>query len=335
MNRTIRAPRHFFRLLTGTVLAGAALLAPLAAMADDNYPSKPIRIIVPYAPGGTGDVFARILAEPLGIALKQPVVIDNRPGASGAIGTNMVIQSPADGYTLLLGQAGEIAITPFAMKSVTYRPTRDLIPVTLIGDVPLVLAAPSSAPFNDVKQLIAAAKVKPNAIAYASSGTATPGHLAAAALALGTQTSMVHAPYKGAGQAMTDLLGAHVDIFFSGAPAAIPYLKTGRLKALAVSTSSRAPFLPDVPTIDEAGGQKNFNFSLWGGIFAPAGTPPAVVARLSKEFSELIARPEIKARLESEGAVVRPNTPAEFTAFVATETEKYQRIIKELNISLD
>lgn len=260
------------RLLQGAA-AGVALTLAGAARAADAYPAKPVTIIVPYAPGGQGDVFARILAERLGTEFKQTFIVENRPGASGAVGSRIVLRAPADGYTLLLGQTGEIAVNPYAMKSLGYDPLREFAPVILVGDSPLVLVVPEKSPHADLAALIAAARAKPDAIAYASSGTATPGHLAAAALALGTQTRMIHAPYKGAGQAMSDLLGGHVDCFFSSASAAMPHINSGRLRALAVSSRERLGILPKVPTISEAA-VPDFQFSLWGGIFAPAQTPP-------------------------------------------------------------
>ena len=299
------------RLLQGAAAGLAATLAG-AARAADNYPSKPVTLIVPYAPGGQGDVFARILAERLGTEFKQSVIVENRPGASGAVGSRLVLRAPADGYTLLLGQTGEIAVNPYAMKSLGYDPLREFAPVILVGDSPLVLAVPEKSPYADLGALITAARAKPDALAYASSGTATPGHLAAAALALGTQTRMLHAPYKGAGQAMSDLLGGHVDFFFSSASAVMPHLNSGRLRALAVSSRQRLAVLPQVPTVSEAA-VPDFQFSLWGGVFAPAQTPAAVVALLNARLNGILAEPAIKSRLEGDGAAVRPNTSQEFT----------------------
>ncbi|WBX87790.1 Bug family tripartite tricarboxylate transporter substrate binding protein [Achromobacter mucicolens] len=321
------------RLLQGAA-AGVALTLAGAARAADAYPAKPVTIIVPYAPGGQGDVFARILAERLGTEFKQTFIVENRPGASGAVGSRIVLRAPADGYTLLLGQTGEIAVNPYAMKSLGYDPLREFAPVILVGDSPLVLVVPEKSPHADLAALIAAARAKPDAIAYASSGTATPGHLAAAALALGTQTRMIHAPYKGAGQAMSDLLGGHVDCFFSSASAAMPHINSGRLRALAVSSRERLSILPKVPTISEAT-VPDFQFSLWGGVFAPAQTPSAVVEQLNAKLNAILAEPAIKSRLEGDGAAVRPNTSQEFTAFVRSEAAKYQNLVQATGVQVD
>lgn len=321
------------RLLQGAA-AGVALTLAGAARAADAYPAKPVTIIVPYAPGGQGDVFARILAERLGTEFKQTFIVENRPGASGAVGSRLVLRAPADGYTLLLGQTGEIAVNPYAMKSLGHDPLREFAPVILVGDSPLVLVVPEKSPHADLAALIAAARAKPDAIAYASSGTATPGHLAAAALALGTQTRMIHAPYKGAGQAMSDLLGGHVDCFFSSASAAMPHINSGRLRALAVSSRERLGILPKVPTISEAA-VPDFQFSLWGGIFAPAQTPPAVVEQLNAKLNAILAEPAIKSRLEGDGAAVRPNTSQEFAAFVRSEAAKYQNLVQATGVQVD
>lgn len=321
------------RLLQGAA-AGVAMTLAGAARAADPYPSKPVTIIVPYAPGGQGDVFARILAERLGTEFKQTFIVENRPGASGAVGSRIVLRAPADGYTLLLGQTGEIAVNPYAMKSLGYDPLREFAPVILVGDSPLVLAVPAQSPFADLAALIAAARAKPDALAYASSGTATPGHLAAAALALGTQTRMIHAPYKGAGQAMSDLLGGHVDFFFSSASAAMPHINSGRLRALAVSSKERLGILPQVPTISEAA-VPDFQFSLWGGFFAPAQTPAAVVEQLNARLNAILAEPAIKSRLEGDGAAVRPNTSQEFTAFVRGEAAKYQNLVQATGVQVE
>ncbi|CAB3930266.1 Bug family tripartite tricarboxylate transporter substrate binding protein [Achromobacter insolitus] len=321
------------RLLQG-VAASVALTLAGTARATDAYPSKPVTIIVPYAPGGQGDVFARILAERLGTEFKQTFIVENRPGASGAVGSRLVLRAPADGYTLLLGQTGEIAVNPYAMKSVGYDPLREFVPVILVGDSPLVLAVPEKSPYTDLGALIAAARAKPDSLAYASSGTATPGHLAAAALALGTQTRMIHAPYKGAGQAMSDLLGGHVDFFFSSASAAMPHINGGRLRALAVSSRERLGILPKVPTVSEAA-VPDFQFSLWGGFFAPLQTPAAVVEQLNAKLNAILAEPAIKSRLEGDGAAVRPNTSQEFTAFVRGEAAKYQNLVQATGVQVD
>ena len=328
---------HFLHTRRQLLRAGAAsallMLAP-RLHAQSDWPAKPVTLIVPYAPGGQGDVFARILAEQLGKRHGQSFIVENRPGASGALGARLVLRAPADGYTLMLGQTGEIAVNPYAMKAPGYDPLKEFAPVILVGDSPLVLAVPQQSPYADLPALLAAARAQPDKIAYASSGTATPGHLAAAALALATDTRLIHAPYKGAGQAMTDLLGGHVDCFFSSASAAMPHVNAGRLRVLAVSSRERLAILPQVPTVAEAT-VPDFQFSLWGGVFAPAATPAAILDDLNRSLNAILADPAIKSRLESDGAAVRPNDRAEFARFVQAEAQKYQRLVQATGVKID
>ncbi len=326
--------RRSFLKAGAATAAGCALASGGRAWAEDAYPAKPITLVVPYAPGGQGDVFARVLAERLGTENKWTVIVENRAGASGAVGSRIVLRAPADGYTLLLGQTGEIAVNQYASKSLGYDPLKEFAPVILVGDSPLVLAVPEKSPFADLQALIAGARAKPDALAYASSGTATPGHLAAAALALGTQTRMVHAPYKGAGQAMSDLLGGHVDFFFSSASAVMPHINSGRLRALAVSSKERLKVLPNVPTVAEVV-LPDFQFSLWGGVFAPAATPKPVVEKVNAALNAILAEQSVKARFEADGAAVRPNTVPEFAQFVQSEAAKYQKLVQATGIQVE
>ena len=321
------------RLLgAGAAAAAGSLLGN--AWANTDYPAKPITVVVPYAPGGQGDVFARLVGERLGRALGQPVIIDNRPGATGALGTRQVAKAKGDGYTLLLGQTGEIAVNGSAMKNPGYDALKDLRPMALVGNAPLVLVAPAAAPFNSLAELVQLARSKPGSVSYASSGTATPGHLAAAALALATKTDMVHVPYKGAGQAITDVIGGQVQFFFSSASAIMPHVKGGKVKALAVSTPRRMTALPQVPTVAEAAAP-GFEFSLWGGYFAPRDTSDAIVVRLNTEFNRILAEPELRARFEADGSAVEPVSPARFDAFVRAEVEKYARLVKATATQLE
>lgn len=317
-----------------TLLLGAAAAVAGPVIAQSGYPAKPITVIVPYAPGGQGDVFARLVGERLGTRLKQAVIVDNRPGATGALGTRLAAKAKGDGYTLLLGQTGEMAVNRSVVKQLGYDPVRDFKPVVLVGDAPLVLVAPASAPFGSIRELVSAARAKPGSLSYASSGTATPGHLAAAALALGTKTDMVHIPYKGAGQAMTDLLGSQVQLFFSSASAVMPHIKSGKLKALAVSTSTRLASLPEVPTVAETV-VPGFAFSLWGGLFAPAETPDDIVHQLNVAVNEILAEPAIRERFAADGSAVRQNTAAEFGAFLQREIAKYEGLVKATGITAE
>ncbi|MCC6194037.1 MAG: tripartite tricarboxylate transporter substrate binding protein [Burkholderiales bacterium] len=319
------------RLIVTCALALTSAVAGGVHAAD--WPERNITVIVPYAPGGQGDVFARLVGERLGQALGKAVIVDNRPGASGVLGTRLAVKAPADGYTLLLGQTGEIAINGTAMKRPGYNTLKDLRPVALVGDSPLVLVTPASSPYQSLADLITAARAKPGSIAYASSGTATPGHLAAAALAAGIKTEMIHVPYKGAGQAITDVIGGQVQFFFASASSIMPHVKGGKVRALAVSTTKRLPALPDVPTVAET--LPGFDFSLWGGYFAPRATPDAVVQRLATEINRIIVEPDLRARFEAEGSAVTPMTPQQFEKFVRDEIAKYARLIKATGARLD
>jgi len=315
------------------VAASTALAFAGWARAQDGYPNKPLTVIVPYAPGGQGDVFARLVGEPLARALGQPVVVDNRPGASGALGTRLAARAPADGYTLLMGQTGEIAINGAAMKNPGYDALRDLRAVALVGDAPLVLAVPAASPFKTLADLVQAARERPGSVAYASSGTATPGHLAAAELAARTGTQMTHIPYKGAGQAITDLIGAQVQFFFASASSIVGHVKGGKVRALAVSKAARIAALPGVPAVSDT--LPGFAFSLWGGYFAPRGTPVAVVERLAGEIGRIITRNPLRERLEAEGSAVEPGTPKGFDAFVRAEVDKYARLVSAAGVTLE
>lgn len=312
-------------LSVGAAVAGGFAWTNASAQAD--YPTKPITVIVPYAPGGQGDVFARLVGERLSRALGQPVLVDNKPGASGALGARMVAKARGDGYTLILGQAGEMAVNRAAMKNPGYDSLADFRAVALVGNAPLVMAAPASGPFNSLTELLQIARSKPGSVSYASSGTATPGHLAAAALAVGTKTDMIHVPYKGAGQAITDLIGGQVQFFFSSASAIMSHIKGGKVKALAVSSSRRLSSLPNVPTVAEVA-VPGFEFSLWGGFFAPRETPDAIVNQLNIAINKILTESELRTRFETDGSVVEPMTVPRFETFVRTETEKYARLVK-------
>lgn len=320
--------------------SGCALLAlPVARIgashaSETSYPTMPVSVTVPYAPGGQGDLFARMLSEPLGKVLGQTVVVENRPGASGMLGTRLIIREKPDGHHLLLGQTGEIAINPVANKNAGYKALEALEPVVLVGDSPLVLITAKNSPFNTLEQLIDKAAKAPESVNYASSGTATPGHLAAVALGLGTHTKMTHVPYKGAGQAMTDVIGGQVDCFFSSVSAAMGHIKSGTVKALATTTGTRLAALEGVPTVAEKT-VPGFNYSLWGGYFAPKGTPREVILRLNQAINKILEQPAIRARLESDGAAVTANSPVQFTDFVKAEIGKYTQLIQSAGIVIE
>jgi tripartite-type tricarboxylate transporter receptor subunit TctC len=303
-----------------------ALCTSLPALAQ-TWPTAPVRLIVAYAPGGTGDVVARVIAEKLSPALGQPVVVENRPGASGAIGATAVLSAAPDGHTLLVGQTGEVVVNQFWMKSLNYEP-KDLVPVALATVVPLALTVPGKITHASLGDMIKAIESSGKPLSFASAGTGTPGHLAGEYLSAKLPGKLVHVPYKGAGPALNDIVGGHVDMYFSGFPPVMPMMKAGTVKVLAVSSKARAQAAPEIPSVAEATGFSDFDFTLWQGFFAPKGTPKEVIARLNSEINKVLADPPTRQKLLDAGANVAQSSTEEFAAFVKAETEKYERIIK-------
>jgi len=308
-----------------------ALLAPLAAAAQ-SWPQKPIRIVLGYSTGGTADNLGRMMTEKLSAALGQSVLIDNRPGASGNIAAQIVSKAPADGYTILFGCTAEMSINQHLMKDMGFNADTDFVPIVLTHNVPLGLIVSAKSPYQSVKDLIEAAKREPGKLSFANSGTGSPAHLAVEMLTLRSGTNMVQVPYKGAAPALVDLLGGRIDAYFLGLPGVMPQVKSGNVRLLAVSTTQRAGSLPDMPTVGEQTGIAGYNFSLWGGFLAPAGTPAEVIARLNKEVLEVITQPEMRARMAAEGSDVVRTTPQEFGRFVQTESKKYADVAKAANL---
>jgi tripartite-type tricarboxylate transporter receptor subunit TctC len=322
--------RFASRVVAAALLAAGLVVGSQPSWAQ-SFPNRPLRLIVAFAAGGTGDIVARVIADKLGPALGQSVVVDNRPGASGAIGTQAVIASPPDGHTLLLGQTGEIAINPHWGKSAGYDPDKELVPVALATVVPLALVIPGKAPYSTVADMLKSTATR--SLTFASAGLATPGHFAGEVLKLRTKSDINHVPYKGAGPALNDLLGGHVDMFFSGFPAAMPHVKAGTLKLLAVSSGKRSGAAPDTPTVAEAAGIAGFDITLWQGFFAPRGTPSDVVARLNGEINRILAEPDVKQKLLDAGADVSPMALDQLATFVKQEGAKFQGIIRDANLT--
>ncbi len=327
------------RLYALKTISALSLMLPLAllgtqAIAAEPYPVKPISVVVAYAPGGQGDTFARIVGERLTTLYKQPVVIDNKPGVSGTIGTRFAAKAKNDGYTLFLGQTGEIAVNRVLMKDLGYDPMKELMPVVLIGNAPLVMLAPADAPYNTVAEFIQMARAKPGEFSYGTVGAGTPGHLSAVALGLGLKLNMVHVPYKGVGPLLSDLIAGRLQAFFSSASAALPQVKGGKLKALAVTTPQRMSSLPLVPTIAESG-LPGFSYTLWGGLFAPVGTPASVIESLNRDVNTILASPDIRARFDADNLAVPKNSPAEFATYVRAESVKFEKLVKDANLKLE
>jgi tripartite-type tricarboxylate transporter receptor subunit TctC len=326
--------RSVWRLCAaGAALLAAVLLAPLTPARAQTYPSRAVHLVVPYAPGGTGDIVGRLIADRLAQALGQTFVVENRAGASGAIGAQFVAGAMPDGYTLLVGQTGELAVNQHWIKGLGYDPERDLAPIALAAVVPLALVVPRTAPYATLAGMLEVAKTR--TLSFASAGTGTPGHFAGELLKLRTASKLTHVPYKGAGPALNDLMGGHVDLFFSGFPAAAPQVRAGTLKLLAVSSGRRAGAAPDVPSVAEAAGIKDFDITLWAGFFAPRATPSAVVTRLNAEINKILLQGDVKARLLEDGADIIPMAPNEVASLVRAESEKYLRIIQETGVSPD
>jgi tripartite-type tricarboxylate transporter receptor subunit TctC len=312
------------------LIAAGAMFVTLPASAQ-TFPSKTIHLVVAYAPGGTGDIVARMIAQPLGVALGQTVVIENRAGATGSIGTQSVVSAPPDGHTLLMGQTGEISINKHWVPNLSYDAQKDLVPVALASVVPLALVVPAKAPYSSIGDL-AKAMTDRKPLTFASAGTGTPGHFAGEFLKLRAKASLTHVPYKGAGPALNDLIGGHVDMYFPGFPAATPLLKAGTVKLLAVSSAKRSGAAPEIPTVAEAINDPNFDLTLWQGFFVPAATPKPVVERLNAEINKVLASPEMQTRLREAGADVRIGSSEQFAAFAKSESDKYALIIKESGV---
>lgn len=307
--------------------AALAILAPHAAAAD-AYPAKPLRFVVAFPPGGGTDIIARSIAQKLAERIAQQVVVDNRPGAGGNIGTDMVAKSAPDGYTLLMGSAGPLAINASLFGKMPFDPIKDLAPVTLAASTPNVLVVHPSLKAATVNDLIALAKARPGEINFASSGHGTPAHLAGELFNSMAGVKMVHVPYKGAAPALSDLLGGQVQLMFSTMPPALPHVKDGKLRALAVTSAKRSPAAPGLPTVDEIALQ-GFEANTWHGVVVPARTPSAIVARLNREIVAILHLPDVVERLSGQGAEPVGSTPREFAAYIRAETLKWARVVRE------
>jgi tripartite-type tricarboxylate transporter receptor subunit TctC len=313
----------------------AGLIGATLPASAQTYPTRPVHLIVAYSPGGTGDYVARLLGDKLSAALGQSVVVENRAGASGTIGAMAVVNAAPDGHTILVGQTAEASINQHWIKGIAYDPERDLMPIALGAVVPLALVVPGNAPYATVSDLLKAARPGGPGLSFASAGTGTPGHFAGELLKAKSHANLTHVPYKGAGPALNDVIGGHVDFYFPGYPAAVPHMKAGTVKILALSTAKRSAVAPDVPTVAEATGIANFDFTLWVAFFAPRGTPAAIVERLNREINAILVQPEMRKRLMDAGAEVTPMSIEETAAFVKAESDKYARIIKETGVTAE
>ena len=315
------------RKILSAILSGALLLGAVSAVLAQAYPTRPIRFIVPFAPGGSTDTLARTLSTKLGEALGQQVVVDNRAGGNGNIGTDLVAHAAPDGYTILLGYIANLAIGPSLYAKLPYDPVRDFAPITLLAVAPNILVVHPSVPVKNFQEFIAYAKANPTKINFASAAVASPGHLSGELLNLAAGIHMQHVPYTGSGQAVVDLVGGQVQVMVSGMSSVMPHIKAGRLRPLAVTGSRRSPAVPDLPTIAESGFPK-FEATAWYGVLAPAGTPPAIVTRLHDEIVRALKMPDVKERLEYVGFEIVGSTPAAFGAYIKSEIIKWAPVVK-------
>jgi tripartite-type tricarboxylate transporter receptor subunit TctC len=306
----------------------------VATAAFAQYPERPIRIVAPSTPGDAPDVIARALAEKLSPALGQPVVVENKPGAGGVVGSEFVAKSPADGYTLIMGNAGSHGINAALYPKLAYDPVRDFAPVALVATSPNVLVINPAVPAATVAQFIAYAKANPGALNYASGGNGSSAHLSAELLKQMAGIEMTHIPYKGASPAIADVVAGNAQVFIGNLPPVLPQVKAGKLRALGVTTLARSAELPDVPTIAEAG-LPGYETVAWFGVFAPAATPPAVLARLNAEINRIVATPEFRETLTRLGTVPAPGTPEAFAARIAADVAKWKRVVTAGNIKID
>ncbi|MFT4266120.1 MAG: tripartite tricarboxylate transporter substrate binding protein [Xenophilus sp.] len=318
------------RVLPLTGLAGLARAA-------DAFPSRPIHIIVPFTPGGSSDILARAVGQALSQAWKQPVVADNVPGAGGTVGSERAVRSAADGYTLFMGHTGTLAVNPWLYPRLNFDPLKAFTPVAWVARVPNILVAHPSVPAGTLAELVAFARANPGKLAYGSGGNGSAAHLTMEYLKLQTGMTALHVPYKGTAPSVTDLLAGQVQLLFTGAPALLPHIEAGKMKALAVSSPRRLPQLPEVPTVAETQvpGTAGFEADQWYGLVAPAGTPAGVVKALNEQVNRSLRASEVRTRLSAEGAEPAPATPQAFGDLIAAEKSRWEKVIRAAHVTVE
>jgi tripartite-type tricarboxylate transporter receptor subunit TctC len=315
------------------MLAAAAALAFSTVASSQGYPNKVVRIVVPYPPGGTVDVVARVIAARLSENLGQQFIVDNRAGANGTIGSNVVARSPADGYTLLL-QAPTFVAAPLLMNNVPYDIDKDFTPITQLGSVPLLVTVNPGVPAKDLKEFMSAIKAQPKKYVFGTSAVGSPSHLAQEAIKHDGKLDFMIVPYKGTAPALTDTVGGHISAMVDALPSTMPHVKSGKLRALAVTSARRIPSLPDVPTVAESGLQ-GFEMVSWYGLWGPAKMPPELVAKIQQEVAKALKSEQAAKSLGEQGFIISGSTPAEFKTYIKQESDKYRRLIKAANIKLE
>lgn len=321
-----RIPSVYAAIMLAALFSGAALA--------QSYPAKPVRVVIPFPPGQATDVIGRLVSQKLGESLGKQFVIENKPGANGVIGIESVVQSAADGYTLLVTASGSLVINPSLYSKLSYDPLKDLAPIALLGLVPLVVVAHPSLPASSIPQLVALAKSKPGALSYASSGPGSAQHLAMELFKWHTGLDILHVPYKGSAPAVSDLVGGQIPLMFDTIASSLPFINNGRLKALAVGLGNRSVVLPNVPTMDEAG-VKGFQVAGWSGMLAPAKTPTAIIQQLNAEVLRILGQAETKEKIVTLGMEPSNTTPDEFAAFMKSESAKWAQAVKLAKVRLD
>ena len=321
-------------MLHKIIIAAVAAFTVIASAAAQNYPTRPVRFIVPFAPGGNTDVQGRLIAQKLTEAWSQQVVVDNRAGAGGTVGVEMLAKAPADGYTIALASFGNILVGPSLFPKLGYDPLQDLAPVVLVSQPPGLLVVNPGLPVKNVGELIAYAKANPGKLNFGSAGNGTSHHLVGELYKMRTGTDLVHVPYKGAGPMMQDLLGGNVDMAFDGMGTSAPQIKGGKLRALAVSTPTRSPLIPEVPTLSELG-VPDFEVTTWYAIWAVKGTPKDVIDRMYREVAKALQNDDIRKIWEQQGAVPGGQPPAEFARFVRSEVLRWGKVVKDAHIKID
>ena len=324
----------FLRRMLGAALLAALSLAAPHALAQADWPTKPIRFVVPFAPGGTSEIVARAVAAELTKQLGQTVYVENKPGGAGTVAMADVAKSPPDGYTMILGHVGTLAVNPYMLANQPYDVNKDFVPVTLLAKVPNVFVIHPDVPAKDFAEFVAYVKKNPGKLNYGSAGNASAGHLAMEYLKLVTGMDIAHIPYKGTGPQLTDLLAGRTQASSAGLPALAPHIKSGKLRAIAVGTPQRVAQMPDVPTVAEMG-YKDFETSQWYGILVPAGTPPALVKRLQEESAKALRSPAVTERFAGDGAVAGGGPSSEFAAFIAREQAIWSDIVRRAHIHSD
>ena len=322
-------------LLDRALLVAVLAVVALPAVAQTDYPSRPVRIIVPFGPGGAADTLPRLLAQHLAPMWGQPVVVENRTGAAGNIGMEQGAKAPPDGYTLTSAPVGNLAINPHLYSKLSFDVLKDFTPITLVASVQNVLVLNPAVPAGNLKELIAYAKARPGKLTYGSGGVGTQAHIGGEIFESMADLHMVHVAYKGVGDSVRDLLGGQIDMIFAQIPAVKPHIDSGKLRALGVASPRRSPALPSVPTIDEAAGLTGFQAVSWYAIVGPAGMPPAVVAKIQTDAAKVIQLPEVRERLQGLGAEPVGSTPAQLSAAIKADYDRYGAVIKRLGIKAD